>query len=112
MGYLSDVRVMVKKEDYAKLKEQKLELMESMDVLTEGKKQVYFGWDNIKWYDDYDDVKEFMDALKNIETYTFTRLGEEQGDIEERAVGDTESLLQPPVFSRFDDDCVDFWVKH
>ena len=48
---------------------------------------VYFGWDYLKWYEDYEDVTFIENFVCNLEYYAFSRLGEDYGDIEERCEG-------------------------
>ena len=112
MGYRSEVRIRLTKEDYEKLSkefEQKIAPKtgynlfdkEHLDAYKEVKNIhcwkdtddgedieethdcIFFGWNYVKWYDGYDDVDFIMDFMYNCEHYAFCRIGESlEGDIE------------------------------
>lgn len=112
MGYRSDVRIRLTKEDYERLKEEfektivtkfGFNLFDDMAVYKEEKGYgfytedenndcvwkekdcVYFGWNCVKWYDGYDDVDSVMDFIENCKQYAFIRIGEScEGDIDAR----------------------------
>ena len=128
MGYYSDVRIKLKKEDYDKLIEEfnkkfpdlsynlfdcrnflKDERVDSIyDNITDKFseiKTVFFGWNGIKWYSncynkDYDDVTFIENYVKNCEHFAFTRIGEDFGDIE--IFGNNLNYIYVKV--EFDDD--------
>jgi len=106
MGYRSQIRIRLRKEDYERLvkefeNDQKVKnagagnLFKTLDKYVEetnyvyyenhnGKwiektaETVYFGWDYVKWYDGYEDVDFIMDWLVKDDKipYAFTRIGE------------------------------------
>ena len=112
MGYRSDVRIRLTKKDYEKMKAQfEKEVVDivgfnlfdekNLDVYKELKNFscwkmtddgedieethdcVYFGWNWVKWYDDYAEVKFIMEFLDECDQYAFCRIGESgEGDIE------------------------------
>ena len=111
MGYYSDVRIKLKKEDYDKLIEEfnrefpdlSYNLFnyrnflkdERVDIIYEnitGKfseiKTVFFGWNGIKWYSKcYDEVTFIENYVKNCDYFAFTRIGEDYNDLEQFASG-------------------------
>ena len=58
-----------------------------MDVVHRTKDAIYFGWNDIKWYETYDGVFPIMSGLnilhKNQCSYRYMRIGEDYGDIDE-----------------------------
>lgn len=125
MGYRSDIRIVTSKDGFEKLKEfvikyleeKKLDtkeynLLDSMDVMAEGKGQVYFGWNYLKWYEgDYPEVDSIMDGInhlgENEYSYRYMRIGESYEDIEEQSYDgekDDIYLEYPNMIREFDDD--------
>jgi len=126
MGYYSDVRIKLKKEDYDKLIEEfnrkfpdlNYNLFENRNFVKENRTEktyigkdwsevpiVYFGWDSIKWYSncydkDYDDITFIENYVKSCEHFAFTRIGEDSGDIE--ILGNNLNYIYVKV--EFDDD--------
>lgn len=96
MGYRSDVRVILKKEDYEELVKKMNEFYERRDykcrmfdedeviVFSQNEKWVKFGWDFVKWYESYEDINMIMNFITNCEQYHYMRLGEEIGDLDIR----------------------------
>lgn len=103
MGYRSDVRIKLTKEDFEKLEKDFIEkfgnnsLFDYIDVkgyrkdyvYNEDKDNwdeidaVYFGWNCVKWYEyDYEDVKFIMSFIKSGIPYAYSRIGEDMGDVE------------------------------
>lgn len=106
MGYRSQVRIRLRKEDYERLVKEFEEdktiqnagcsnLFRQLDKYVEEQRYkyyenindnwveknvdtVYFGWDYVKWYDGYEDVDFIMDWLVKDDKmpYAFTRIGE------------------------------------
>ena len=138
MGYRSDVRIIVSRNGYKKLKKYVDEhikkykinnikegtvaasynydfnLLNSLDVskTSEDNKQIYIGWNDLKWYDGYEEVDAIMDSLSKLEDngygYWFTRIGENIEDIEEQYNDSTSKdgvkyLDSPSVIRCFDD---------
>ena len=117
MGYRSDIRIRLTKEDFNKLVEEfdkeliqtkklELNLFEHLDIykkeedyeyytqdenhewITHKENCVYFGWDCVKWYDDYEDVEFINNFIFNCKQYAFIKIGESsKGDIDSRAEG-------------------------
>lgn len=118
MGYLSNVRITTSCEGYKELEafvskgssEFIANLLEDgiPDIFEVGNNEVYFGWDSIKWYEQFDDIKLIVKGLNHLErlgySYNFIRSGEEYGDIEKVDVGgDKEGYLYCPAIV-FDDE--------
>ncbi len=110
MGYRSDVRIRLTKEDYERLKKEfdekigvhdRYNLFKDLSVYKEeiGNSiwemdndgewheklvdSVYFGWDYVKWHNDYEDVSFINDFVFKCSYYAFIRIGESSnGDIE------------------------------
>lgn len=85
------------------------EIEEEMEAHTEGNQMFWF-FEDWKWYSSYDDITRISDFLTLLEkdeedeTFAFVRVGEEYGDKEE--LGDpsmfdiwVDSVLQTPVKS-------------
>jgi len=125
MGYRSDVRIVISKEGYEKLKEFVKEylkdddeicnLLEECDIKQEGKKQYYLGWNYVKWYEDiYKDAESIMEGLnylrENEYSYRYMRIGESYDDIEEQFYDgekDEKLCLEfPSMIREFDDNYV------
>ena len=96
MGYRSDVRICLKKEDYNELRAKAQEkgmtennylLDESaFDIHKENEDIVAFGWNDIKWYSGYSDVDFIIDFFEELRTnchpYSIVRIREGREDIE------------------------------
>lgn len=111
MGYTSDVRIRLTKKDYEKLRrefEKKVPELDKFDLfktscfvekeiknvpcwkvtddgedIEETHDCVFFGWNGVKWYDNYADVKFIMEFLDECDHYAFCRIGESsEGDVE------------------------------
>ena len=112
MGYRSDVRIRLTKKDYEKMKaqfekevvdivgfnlfdEKNLNVYKELknfscwkmtddgEDIEETHDCVYFGWNWVKWYDDYAEVKFIMEFLDECDQYAFCRIGESgEGDVE------------------------------
>ena len=125
MGYRSDIRIVTSKEGYEKLKEfvtnylkehnEDYNLLEECDIRQEGKNQVYFGWNYLKWYEgSYKEVDAIMEGLnylgENEYSYRYSRIGESYDDYEEQYYDgnkEKENYLEYPNFIReFDDEYV------
>ncbi len=138
MGYRSDVRIIVSKNGYKELRKYVEEhikkykvnnikegsvadsynydfnLLNNLDVSKESAdgNEIYIGWDNLKWYDGYEEVDAIMDSLNKLEDngygYKYARIGESFDDIEELEADNTEKdgvkYLDYPSISRSFDD--------
>ena len=125
MGYRSDIRIITSKDGFEKLKEfvknylkehnEDYNLLEECDIKQEGKKQCYFGWNYVKWYEnDFKDVDSIMEGLnylgENEYSYRYMRIGEDREDYDEQFYdADRESepeLEYPNLIREFDDEYV------
>ena len=61
---------------------------------------VYFGWNNLKWYNNYADVQFIMNFVRNCDYYSIGIIGEEVGDIERESKG----MYDIGVYSGFEED--------
>ena len=61
---------------------------------------VYFGWNNMKWYDNYADVQFIMNFVRNCDYYSIGIIGEECGDIER----ESHNMYDIGVYSGFEED--------
>lgn len=99
MGYRSDVRLVTTEKNWKKLAEHMSKWaighiagadMEkyvrscfSPDIFKRSKGLVYAGWNDIKWYDDYDpSFGEFMKFLRTLKPFNYLRIGEDEDDTE------------------------------
>lgn len=127
MGYRSDIRIVTSKDGFEKLKEfvknyleekkvdtKEYNLLEELEVKLEGKNQIYFGWNYLKWYDGYVDVDAIMEGIDYLEeneySYRYMIIGESYDDCEERSYDgdkDKETYLEyPSMIREFDDDYI------
>lgn len=99
MGYLSDVRFSTTKDGYREFRSHIPDevlgaygWMFSSDgaplEFDEDGNSVVFGWNQIKWYDGYEEVDAVMDAYRKVrehgvEPICYIRVGEGYDDIEE-----------------------------
>lgn len=111
MGYYSEVGIALKKADYEALKRKidslpdwKADLKDYVNHLLADAEctdpyaaaKEYAGtvvaihWKSVKWYlyDDMPEVDFLMDFIRHLPNYSFTRVGEDAGDIEEEHKGD------------------------
>ena len=61
---------------------------------------VYFGWNNLKWYNEYADVQFIMNFVRNCDYYSIGIIGEEVGDIERESKG----MYDIGIYSGFEED--------
>jgi hypothetical protein len=123
MGYLSDVRILTTKKGYnelnkfvneymQKLNHEECNLMKNLDIKEENKFEIYFGWNEVKWYEGiYSNVDAIMNGLSDLEdkdySFRYARLGERYDDYDESCYeSDTEEqeLEYPCLLRKFDDD--------
>ncbi len=86
MGYRSDIRI---KGDKAVMDEiRKTKIIQYADI----NRGNYVAFNNVKWYDSYEEIKEVNDILElaeeNGQNYSFLRIGEDTRDIEEYTTND------------------------
>lgn len=129
MGYRSDVRIVTTIEGYKKLNEfvknyikntDENNLLENCDIKRKNDKVIYFGWDYVKWYEDWNtDVDAIMKGLEHLKqnnySYKYARLGESYDDFEEKyyeSSRENEVELEFPIMIRaFDDTWFDYFEK-
>jgi len=102
MGYYSDVRISTNKSGYEKFVEACRPeskwlfgpVTNEPEFFDEDGDSVVFGWNSVKWYDWFGDVKSVMKALHTLgdEGYSFEylRVGEDPEDIERMVYGPDE----------------------
>lgn len=61
---------------------------------------VYFGWNSLKWYDEYADVQFIMNFVRNCDYYSIGIIGEEVGDIKRESKG----MYDIGIYSVFEED--------
>jgi hypothetical protein len=114
MGYRSDVRAVIygpsdtlqRFVTSAKLDNTHKKVFEyfadSLRVYTvDGRSMLDLECGDVKWYDDYEDVRAWHDFMDLVDTdatwdgleYEFVRVGEEDGDIEKESSNDPDGLL-------------------
>lgn len=95
LGYRSDIRILTTKKGFNELKKyvdlhtnrnRDINLFDGLHVKEEGKTNIYFGWDFLKWYPGYDSVDNVMNGLEHLKeldlSYHYKRFGENYDDIE------------------------------
>lgn len=96
MGYRSQVYLKTTTEGYITIKRRNdsienpehrmLRYAESIKKTPSGFYKIYF--DDIKWYDSFEEVKHFMESLEILQEqgipYSFIRIGEDTDDIEHK----------------------------
>ena len=101
--------------NYLKEHNEDYNLLEECDIRQEGKNQVYFGWNYLKWYEgSYKEVDAIMEGLnylgENEYSYRYSRIGESYDDYEEQYYDgnkEKENYLEyPNLIREFDDEYV------
>jgi hypothetical protein len=88
MGYRSNVIISLDKPFIDKMRfiqPEKIPALFSETVYEEAVHGIYLlQWEDIKWYEDFDDIKEVLNFLSTLDedVYRFHRLGEDLGDYE------------------------------
>ena len=85
MGYRSDVKTIIKKSDYERMKTELVEneLFKYATVKEVSKIDgVILEWRDVKWHEGYNEVAEIEKFITNLDVYKIIRIGEEIGDIE------------------------------
>lgn len=120
MGYYSDVRIVMSQEGWKVFKEyvdencgdEVYNLAEHLAVWYTRDNWVYFGWNSIKFYDDFEEVAAIyqgLDCLKESDySYNFAEMGEEYDDFNtlqysSKTRKEERWLLEPYVEKHFDD---------
>lgn len=114
MGYRSQVRIVSTKSGFEKLKaitvcpECTVSLLEELDKYHESDGLVYFGWDYIKWYEDYSDVRLVLTGIEDLyeqgEVFKLARLGEDFGDFYTEQWDDEDVLPDIYPYQGIDDN--------
>lgn len=99
MGYRSEVAIAMYESDFDDLVERASEsdsgasdLINCATLYKKGR-IITITWDNIKWYENYEDVEFIMSFLReNAEKYQIKRIGEDIDDIEEELNDDEYEL--------------------
>ena len=132
MGYKSDVRIIVSKNGFEKLKEfvknylkekkndeTVYNLLENCNIKQEGKEQYYFGWNRFKWDEGYTEVDAIINGLsylrENEYSYRYMKIGEGYDDIENLYYNGKKdekvNLEYPCMIREFDDEYVMNLIK-
>ena len=140
MGYRSNVRILTTKKGYEELKKYVEEhvnefkknnlkegtianymdcdfnLLNQTDIsnLSSNKSQIYIGWNDLKWYNGYEDVDAIMAGLNHLEennfSYRYARMGESYDDYEEQyyesEIEEEQDLYYPSMIRGFDDEWI------
>lgn len=133
MGYRSDVRIITSKKGYKELKEYvdnrakecvkvreskeyDWNLLNRLNVKKENNFEVLIGWNNIKWYTNWDEyyedvtiIEQGLDYINELGYgFRFSRIGEDYTDIEEicqdGTLEDEDALDYVYITRMFDDD--------
>lgn len=124
MGYLSDVRIVTSKKGYEVLdnyvkkylRDREISrtwnLMKQCNFMKKTENEVCFGWNSLKWYEEYEDVKAVMSGLNNLRkndySYNYARIGESYDDFEtdcyESNSKGEKDLTYLSVIREFNDD--------
>ena len=125
MGYRSDVRIMTTQKGFDKLKKfadeylkdkktEDINLLNNCDIMQQNNFVKYFGWNAVKWYEHFDEVKAIMEGLAYLEeknmSFSYSRLGEDIDDYE-TSIYESENeeklnIVSPCVCRYFNDDLV------
>lgn len=102
MGYRSDVRIITSKKGFEELtgfvkkylgdRSYDYNLLDHLGFKHETENAVFFGWNDVKWYEgcgcNYEHVDAIMEGLyslaNNDYSYRYARMGEDYDDYEER----------------------------
>lgn len=129
MGYRSDVRIMTSKKGFEELRKYTENylagknwkggnLLDDLDVDKETTIAKFMGWNQIKWYTDWEEyyadvmaIEKGLDYLEDKQySYRFARIGENNDDYEERYFdGENDEnydLEYPSMIREFDDEYV------
>lgn len=106
MGYYSSVALTLRKEDALELIKQtkKNETVWSLMCtahVVDQYEYVTFHWEWVKWYDNFEDVQFITGFYRNLEEYSFKRIGEDNSDIEDEWNGDDDNIVYKAEIERF-----------
>ena len=126
MGYKSDVRISLSINGFQELSnyvddffeknnvDDQYNILHCMDVSHRSKDTVYFGWNDIKWYEYEPEISSIMLGLEHLKkdeySTRYLRIGEDYNDIEEQYTDGKKdgnvNIEYPYLIRRFDDDYV------
>ena len=99
LGYRSDIRILTTKKGFDVLKkyvdlhtnrDRDINLFDGLHVKEEGKTNIYFGWDFLKWYPGYESVDNVMNGLNYLKeldlSYHYKRFGENYDEFNEKYI--------------------------
>lgn len=107
MGYVSDIRIRILKDDYLELEKQYLskfandscfiDFWNKKDIYKEENGTVYFGWNSAKWYislfeNSFAHFHLIKDFILGLSTYSYGIIGEEIDDIDFDWNGEIEPI--------------------
>ena len=83
MGYRSQVALALKKETYHKHEKTLAPHLKDCDNIHQTEGAYYFYWNDVKWYESYEDVKTITKVIDNLdwEEYAFIRVGDDDDDV-------------------------------
>lgn len=105
MGYYSDVALTLRKEDATELIKQAKEnekvwpFMCTAHMINQNE-YVTLHWEWVKWYDDYEEIQFITAFYRNLDEYSFKRIGEDNSDIEEEWNGDDDNIAYKAEIER------------
>ena len=105
MGYRSDVALTLRKEDALELIKQAIEdktvwPFMCMAHMINQNEYVTLHWEWVKWYDDYEELQFITAFYRNLDEYSFKRIGEDNSDIEEEWNGDDDNIVYKAEIER------------
>lgn len=105
MGYRSDVALTLRKKDALELIKQAKENnavrpFMCMAHVADQDEYVTFYWEWVKWYDDYEEIQFITALYRNLDEYSFKRIGEDNSDIEEEWNGDDDDIVYKAEIER------------
>ena len=86
MGYYSDVSLTIEESDFNKLLEQVQLSNDDIKWMFNAAKKLVYGqlitlyWEQIKWYEEFEDVAFFVKFYQSLDHNKFIRLGEDDDD--------------------------------
>lgn len=105
MGYRSDVALTLRKGDVLELIKQAkgnetVRPFMCMAHVVDQSEYVTFYWEWVKWYDDYEEIQFITAFYRNLDEYSFKRIGEDTSDIEEEWDGDDDNIVYKAQIAR------------
>lgn len=105
MGYYSSVALTLRREDALELIKQAKENetvrpFMCMAHVVDQSEYITFHWEWVKWYDDYEEMQFIIGFYRNLDEYSFKRIGEDNSDIEEEWNGDDDNIVYKAEIAR------------